>query len=101
MFNRIAQYAVFRHHHQRHRGDKRQRDNPRHAQAEALLDRFHAESNEDGHAHALTGSVGIVSTDDPSLSIDELIRRGDEALYHAKRAGKSQCYVYQEDEPLS
>ncbi|OMP13873.1 hypothetical protein COLO4_00763 [Corchorus olitorius] len=36
MFNRIAQYAVFRHHHQRHRGDKRQRDNPRHAQAEAL-----------------------------------------------------------------
>lgn len=79
-----------------------QHDMPRlEAQAEALLDRFHAESNEDGHAHALTGSVGIVSTDDPSLSIDELIRRGDEALYHAKRAGKSQCYVYQEDEPLS
>ena len=37
MFNRIAQYAVFRHHHQRHQRDKGQRDHARHAQAEALL----------------------------------------------------------------
>lgn len=66
------------------------------AQAEALLTRFTDDSKADGHRHVLTGSVGIAATDDPNLSIDELIRRGDQALYRAKRAGKSQCRVYEE-----
>lgn len=66
------------------------------AQAERLLARLYAESRDDGHPRPLTGSIGIVSSDDPSLSIDELIRRGDETLYRAKRAGKSQCFLYEE-----
>lgn len=68
-------------------------------QAEALLERLRERSEPGEFGRPLTGSIGIVSTDDAGLSIDELIRRGDEALYRAKRAGKSRCRVYGEDDP--
>ena len=41
-----------------------------------------------------TGSIGIATDLGEGLSIDELIRRSDEALYQAKRAGKSQCCTW-------
>lgn len=66
------------------------------AQAETLLARLREESRESGLPRPLTGSMGIVSSKDASLSVDELIRCGDEALYRAKRAGKSQCCVFEE-----
>ena len=37
MFDRIAQHAIFRYHHQRHHRNERQRDDPGYAQAELLL----------------------------------------------------------------
>lgn len=42
----------------------------------------------------LTASIGITSTQDPSLSMDELIRQSDTALYVSKREGKSRCTIY-------
>ncbi len=68
-------------------------------QAETLLASMSERSKVDGYARSLTGSVGIVTSDDPNFSIDDLIRHSDEALYRAKRAGKSQCCVYGEGEP--
>ena len=68
-------------------------------QAEGLLAKLCERSTVDEHARPLTGSIGIVTSDDQNFSIDELIRRSDEALYRAKRAGKSQCCVYGEGEP--
>lgn len=65
------------------------------AQAETLLASMRERSDAD--EHPLTGSIGIVTSDDPNYSIDELIRHSDEALYRAKRAGKSQCCVYGEE----
>lgn len=41
-----------------------------------------------------TGSMGIAFDDKGELPIDTLIRRSDMALYAAKRAGKSRCYVW-------
>lgn len=41
-------------------------------------------------------SIGIASTDDPNLDIDELIKQSDIALYEAKQRGKSQYRVYQQ-----
>lgn len=64
--------------------------------ANGLLRRLEKESQADGHPQPLTGSIGIVSSKDADFSIDELIRCGDEALYRAKRAGKSQCCVFDE-----
>lgn len=66
-------------------------------QAEALLASLSERSDADDRP--LTGSAGIVTSDDPNFSIDDLIRHSDEALYRAKRAGKSQCCVYGEGEP--
>lgn len=67
--------------------------------AEALLKKLFDDSSADKRPNPLTGSIGIATTKSPTLSIDELIRRSDEALYRAKRAGKSQCCVYGEGEP--
>ncbi|WP_080799184.1 sensor domain-containing diguanylate cyclase [Arabiibacter massiliensis] len=68
------------------------------ARSERLLARLVAESQADGAPQAVSGSIGIAVTDDASLSIDELMRRSDEALYRAKRLGKSQCRVHGEEE---
>ena len=62
--------------------------------ADELLARLESESKADARRGPLTGSIGIACTDDPALPIDELIKRSDEALYWAKRAGKSQARVY-------
>lgn len=68
------------------------------ARALHLLEQLAVESEADGAPQVVTGSVGIAATDDPTLSIDELIKRSDAALYRAKREGKSRCCVYEEDE---
>lgn len=70
-------------------------------QAENLLSSLSERSEPHEYDRPFTGSIGIVSSDDPDLSIDELIRHSDEALYHAKRTGKSRCCVYGEDGPTT
>lgn len=64
--------------------------------AQALLERLRIESTE-VTPQPLTGSVGIAFADDPHLSIDDLVKRSDIALYRAKHAGKSRCVVYNEE----
>ncbi|WP_041138354.1 sensor domain-containing diguanylate cyclase [Beduini massiliensis] len=41
-----------------------------------------------------TASVGIAQTDDPHLSIDQLMRQSDLALYQAKESGRNQYQIY-------
>ncbi|WP_139653748.1 diguanylate cyclase domain-containing protein [Raoultibacter phocaeensis] len=54
---------------------------------EAIGERFSA----DDFPLKTSGSIGIAVDRSGMLSIDDLIRQSDEALYRAKRAGKSQC----------
>lgn len=49
---------------------------------------------DDDTPSSTTGSMGIAADPEAALPIDELIRRSDEALYEAKRRGKSQCCVW-------
>lgn len=62
---------------------------------QGMLERLSAESA-DIAPQPFTGSVGIAFADDPRLSVDELIKQSDIALYRAKHAGKSRCVVYKE-----
>lgn len=62
--------------------------------AHACLDAIRTRFAEDSAPGRTTGSMGIAADEGGILSIDELIRRSDEALYEAKRAGKSQCRIW-------
>ena len=42
----------------------------------------------------ITGSVGVVVTDDPLIDPGELVRRADIAMYGAKRAGRNRFEVF-------
>lgn len=44
--------------------------------------------------HILTASVGIARTRDRSMSLDELLRQSDRALYQAKQSGRNRCCIY-------
>lgn len=39
-------------------------------------------------------SVGVALTDDPEMSVDELLRRADLAMYRAKDAGRNRVEIY-------
>jgi diguanylate cyclase (GGDEF)-like protein len=39
---------------------------------------------------AVSASIGIVSFDDTTATADDVLRRGDQAMYEAKRSGKDQ-----------
>lgn len=42
----------------------------------------------------ISASIGIALARDTSVSVDELIRRADEAMYRAKRAGKNRYLIH-------
>jgi diguanylate cyclase (GGDEF)-like protein/PAS domain S-box-containing protein len=48
----------------------------------------------DGRELAVTGSVGVVVTDEPTLDPGELVRRADVAMYGAKRAGRNRFELF-------
>ena len=48
----------------------------------------------DGRDLTVTGSLGVVVTDDPHVDPGELIRRADIAMYAAKRAGRNRFHVF-------
>jgi diguanylate cyclase (GGDEF)-like protein/PAS domain S-box-containing protein len=48
----------------------------------------------DGRDLAVTGSLGVVVTDDPHVDPGELLRRADIAMYAAKRGGRDRFHVF-------
>lgn len=44
-----------------------------------------------------TASIGIAQTEDPDLSIDQLMRQSDLALYQAKQGGRNRYQIYTPD----
>lgn len=62
--------------------------------ARRLLDRLGASFRGSEKLEGLSASIGIAQSDDPSLNIDELIRRSDMALYKAKASGKARCCIF-------
>lgn len=59
---------------------------------------FLREMSEQCRSHSelphLTASIGIAQTDDPQLSVDQLMQRSDQALYQAKQQGRDQICIY-------
>ena len=43
---------------------------------------------------SLSASVGIAQSSDSMVDIDALLQRSDQALYQAKKAGRSRYCVY-------
>lgn len=63
-------------------------------QARLCLDAIRQRFDSDTFPCITTGSIGIAFDTNASISTDELIKRSDEALYEAKRNGKSQCRIW-------
>jgi len=65
----------------------------RHAQE--LLEGICNCAKDDPKLQGLSASIGIVIDDEPFIPIDDLIRRGDSALYIAKQRGKNQYCLWE------
>ena len=48
----------------------------------------------DGNEFRPSMSIGVTMTQDPHMSVDELLRRGDAAMYRAKDLGRDRFEVY-------
>lgn len=59
-----------------------------------LLEKMEKVFAADAALEPLSASVGVVVSDEAGLDLDELVRRGDLAMYEAKRLGKRRCCVY-------
>lgn len=59
-----------------------------------LLEKMEEVFAADAALEPLSASVGVVVSDEAGLDLDELVRRGDLAMYEAKRLGKRRCCVY-------
>jgi diguanylate cyclase (GGDEF)-like protein/PAS domain S-box-containing protein len=53
--------------------------------------------NVDARELQVTGSVGVVTTNDPLMDPGELVRRADIAMYAAKRAGRNRFELFDPD----
>lgn len=49
------------------------------------------------YLRVMSASIGIASSTDPAMKLDDLVRQSDIAMYAAKQAGKSRCCVYSPD----
>lgn len=62
--------------------------------AEGLLEKMREVFGADAALEPLSASIGVVVSNETGLDLDELVRRGDLAMYEAKRLGKRRCCVY-------
>jgi diguanylate cyclase (GGDEF)-like protein/PAS domain S-box-containing protein len=60
-----------------------------------LQDRLGAPWVHSGQTFRLEMSIGVAITEDPELTVDEVLRRADLAMYEAKDAGRNRIEVYQ------
>lgn len=62
--------------------------------ADRLVDFFHEPLQVDGHTIHLGASVGVVAAPDSRISVEELLRRADVAMYTAKRTGRGRMCIF-------
>lgn len=62
---------------------------------ERLVDFFGEQLDIDGRALRLSASVGIVGVDSTGISVDELMRRADVAMYRAKHLGRDRICIFE------
>ena len=63
-------------------------------QAKYFLDCFHDQTKFPYQSVDLSASIGIVFDTDPAVDFNEMLRRGDTALYKAKQNGKNQYCIW-------
>lgn len=63
-------------------------------EAEKLIEKVQKNFSESSHVKYLSASVGIAQSRDPNVDIDLLLQHSDQALYQAKKAGRSCYWVY-------
>ncbi len=62
--------------------------------AQRLLDSLQAPMLIDGHEVVITPSIGIALAPDDGNTVEELLKRADTAMYHAKSTGKNKFSYY-------
>jgi diguanylate cyclase (GGDEF)-like protein len=60
-----------------------------------LVDFFEERLEVDGHLVALSTSVGIVGTGSGEITVEEMLRRADVAMYRAKQLGRDRICVFE------
>jgi diguanylate cyclase (GGDEF)-like protein len=60
------------------------------------MDAFRDPADLDGHAWAITSSIGIAIYPDHGTDIDTLLKKADDAMYQAKRAGRNLYRLHNE-----
>ncbi len=73
--------------------------------ATALTDKIHARLSStyllDGHAVNITASIGVAISKGEGESSNDLIKRADSAMYHAKVAGQTAKHLETYKAPIS
>lgn len=72
-------------------------------QADQILEKFNEMNNrlkENSVDVLLAISMGVAYSADKNEPIDKLVRKSDEALYQAKRTGKSKCCFYMDNNSI-
>ncbi len=62
--------------------------------AQRLIDSLHAPMMINGHEVVITPSIGIALAPDDGDSVEDLLKRADTAMYHAKSSGKNNFNYY-------
>ena len=76
--------------------DYRPSEDPR-IVAQKILDLLHEPLEIQGHQLFISASIGISLYPDDGLSVDELVRNSDAAMYGAKQRGKNSYHFYTSD----
>ena len=76
--------------------DYRASDDPR-VVAQKLLNSLHEPFDILGHKLFVTASIGISLYPDDGMTVDELVRNSDAAMYRAKQQGKNRYHFYTSD----
>ncbi len=65
------------------------------AMAGRMVGYFHQRTEIDGRLVSLSASVGVVTVDEIGISVDEVMRRADVAMYRAKHLGRDRICFFE------